>query len=168
MADDDGPILIPTGGFGIATQKSIPDWVYKLKPLAALGGAAMGALIAFANDPVGFVWRIISLYIVNGIFTIAGFVVGAILQAFDIVAGAIQFAGSLLVGAFGAVGLDILGVLVDLQQELAGVVAGAGAAGPIVAIGGTAVLLVVLYRVTLALVELVPGGGSVLTLLGLK
>lgn len=173
MSADEGETIQtdPDGSRIIVVQNALPEWVRNLRPLsqvaAALAGAA-GFLIAFAKDPVGFVVTVIRNFVVGAVLQAGAFVVETILAGFDIIVGALTFVQRRLVGAFAVVGVDILGVLTSLQRTLAGIVADAGPAGPVIAVLGVAVGLYVLYRVAVAGLELVPGGSSLLTLLRLR
>lgn len=169
--DDGGLTIIPLGpGSGAAARASqeIPDWVKSLRPLAALTSAAIGTLVAFAQNPVEFVFRLINYYVVGGALAVGRFAVGVVLAPFDLLGGALDYLQRALVNAFAVVGIDILGVLVGIQQSIAGVVASAGPAGPLVAVGLAAVSIYLLYRLAIAALEIVPGGSSILTLGGFR
>jgi len=114
------------------------------------------------------IFALISLYILNGIFSIFSAIVGAVLTVFDVLTGALATAQMLLVGAFQRAGIDILGLLLDLERQIADVVASAGPLGPPLAVGATAVFLYVLYRLSVALLGELPGGSTLVDLLGLR
>ena len=116
------------------------------------------------------IFALISLYLLNGIFEIFGVFVGAVLFVFDVIVGALSTVLSLLLGAFSAVGIDLLGVLLELEATLAGVVASAGPLGPVIAVGGTALILYVTLefgsRLVVGLIGELPGGSTLLELFG--
>lgn len=138
------------GGSTIVTVE-LPGWVRDLRPLASF----VDVLVTFARNPFRFVASVISVYLLDGIFGIFGVVVGAIFTAFDYLVAALAFVRGFLVGAFGAVGIDILGVLVELQVSIAGVVATAGPAGPVIAVGVAAVGIYAMYRLVAFIAALV-------------
>lgn len=125
-------------------------------------------LLSFLRNPFGFVASIITLYILNGLFSIIDVVAGSILFVFDVVVGSLRTAQALLVGAFGAVGVDIFGALVGVQQALSGVVAAAGPLGPPLAVAAASLMLYGLYRLTVALLGELPGGSTIVDLLGVR
>jgi hypothetical protein len=173
VSADDGETIQtdPDGSRIIVVQNALPDWVYSLRPLTSVAGALAGAagfLVAFAQDPVGFIVMVIRSFIIGSVLQAGAYVTNAILGGFAIIVGGLRYVQRTLVGAFGAAGVDILGVLFGLQEALAGIVAGAGPAGPVIAVLGVAVSLFVLYRLALAGLEFVPGGSSLLTLLRLR
>lgn len=114
------------------------------------------------------IFGLISLYLLNGILDVVGIVVGSILFAFDLVVASLATAQGLLIRAFGAVGIDVLGALVGLQRAIGGVVEAAGPAGPPLAVAFGAVSLYVLWRIGIALLGELPGGSSIVDLLGLR
>jgi len=130
--------------------------------------AQLVALIRRYGSLPEAVFGLISLYILQGIFDVVSIVVGSILYVFDLVVGSIDAARLLLLEAFGAVGADVLGTLVAFQREIATVIESAGPAGPPIAVGATAVLLYVGYRVAVALLGEIPGGSSLVDILGLR
>ena len=142
------------------------------------GSASGGGEARALAELVGLVTRygsltraivaIISLYILNGVLDVVGIVVGSVLFAFDLIVGSLATAQRLLLGALGAVGIDILAALTSLQREIAGVVEGAGPAGPVIAVAAGAIGLYVLWRVGVALVGELPGGSTLVDLLGLR
>jgi hypothetical protein len=162
--DDDGGILIaPTAG------GTLPSWVFSLRPLAPVAGAlasVASVLIAFGKDPIGFVVRIVNFYIVGGVLAVGRYAIGVVVAPFEIFGGALDFIQGALVGIFGGAGAGILSALVGIQQSVAGLIAGAGPLGPPIAVGAAAIGFYVLYRVGIAALELVPGGGALKSLLG--
>jgi hypothetical protein len=171
VSDDDGFTIIPLGpssGTASRTYERLPDWVSNLRPLAMLAGGAMGTLIAFANDPFGFIFEAISYYILGGLLAVIRLAAGAVLYPFDLLVGALQFIQETLVGAFAAIGIDILEVLAGIQQGLGNLIASAGPAAPVLAVGLASAGLFLTYRLAIAALELVPGGSSILTLGGLR
>lgn len=141
-SDSDGTTQI------IQVNPRLPGWLAALKPVAKV-------LLAFGRDPYGFVATIISVYVLQSVFGLASYVVGSILAAFNTITGAIGFAQSLLITAFSALGDVLLIPLVALEQALASVVAGAGAAAPIIAVAGSAVLLYGVYRLLRFIIALI-------------
>jgi hypothetical protein len=132
---------------------------------------AIGQLVALVQEYGSLpraLFALISLYILNGIFSVIDVVAGSVLFVFDLVVGSLSAAQSLLVGAFGAVGVDVLAALLGLQRALGDVVAGAGPAGPAIAVGATAIMLYVGYRLAVALLGELPVGSMVVDLLGLR
>lgn len=153
--DDDGITIIPIGpGSGTATRT------------AQFASETADFLRRFANNPAALVISVVSGFVVSVILGFFEFVAGAVLYPFDYLAGGLRWLQRQLIAAFAAVGIDILDVLLDLQSTLGSVVASAGPAGPLIAVGAAAVSLFILYRALLALVVLIPGGDSVLTFLG--
>jgi hypothetical protein len=129
------------GGSTVITVE-LPGWLQQLRtPLQQLG-----ALYERFGSVPGAIFGLISLYLLNGVISILDVVAGSVLFAFDLIVAALQFVQNFLVSGFGAVGIDILGVLIDLQVQVAGVVDGAGPAGPIVAVGIAAAGTYVSYR----------------------
>lgn len=157
-----------SGNYVVKVYNAVPDWVYNLRPLAMLASGTIAFLAAFAQNPVEFVTQVILGFIVNSFLQAGAYIVGTILAGFDLVVGALSVAQSLLVGAFGAAGLDILGALLSVQRMVADVVGAAGPAGPPLAVLFAAVGIYALYRLAIALAVLVPGGDSLLTLIGLR
>lgn len=168
--DDDGIVLIPIGpGSGFAADDDTQRLLTRLKPLApfASGLAAVaGFLIAFANNPFKTIITVFNTFIVGTVLAAGRWIIGAILWPFQALAGAFDAAGNLLTGALGAAGLDILGALLAVQQQVAAAVSAAGPAGPPLAVGLAAVGIWVMFRVGSALLVLIPGGDSLLTLIG--
>lgn len=99
----------------------------------------------FASDPVGFIFSAISLYILNGIFDILGVLVASVLAAFDYVVAFLSGIQSYLVRFFAFIGVDILAFLAGLQMGVLNAVRGLGPLGPVVAVGGAAVGIYLLY-----------------------
>jgi len=132
---DGGITLIPIGG-GSGTAVEVGR---------QFTSRTAAFLRSFAENPVRFIFSAISLYLLNGLFDIFGVLVGSVLAAFDIVVAAFGFAQGFLVGAFGAVGIDILGALLEVQIALGAAVRGLGPLGPVVAVGGAAVGIYLLY-----------------------
>lgn len=133
--------------------------------------AAIQQLVALVTEYGSLpraVFALITLYILNGIFSVIDVVAGSVLFVFDLVVGSVQTAQALLVGAFGAVGVDILGALVGVQQAVSGVVAVAGPLGPPLAVASASLMLYVLYRLTVALLGELPGGSTIVDLLGVR
>ena len=114
------------------------------------------------------VFALVSLYLLNGIFGILGVIVGSVLFVFDLLVASLETVRTLLVSVFGAAGLELLGALLSLERAIAGVVETAGPVGPPIAVGVTAVLLYVLYRVAVALIGEIPGGSTIVDLLRLR
>jgi hypothetical protein len=114
------------------------------------------------------IFALISLYILNGLFSIINVVAGSVLFVFDLIVGSLRTAQALLVGAFGAVGVDILGALLGVQQAVSGVVVAAGPLGPPLAVAAASLMLYVLYRLAVALLGELPGGSTLVDLLGLR
>lgn len=170
-ASDDGDTVrkAPDGSRIIVVENALPDWVTQLKPLAGvasgLAGVA-GALITFGQDPVGFIFRAINFYILGGILAVVDLAAGAVLYPFNRLVGGLGFIQAGLIGAFSSVGIDIQAALLSIQSSLAGLIATAGPAGPLLAVGAAAVGIFVLYRLTLAILVFVPGGDSLLTFFG--
>lgn len=135
----------------IQIDVSLPDWVKALRPLAGV----VNALVTFGRNPVRFVFTTITSYILLAVFGVLNVVTGSVLYAFDLVLAALQFVQNFLVSGFGAVGVDILAVLVDLQVAVAGVVAGAGPAGPVVAVGLAAGGTYAVYRAGIVVLALI-------------
>jgi hypothetical protein len=133
----------------------------------AVIGQLVGLVRSYGSLPRA-IFALISLYLLNGIFSIFGVVAGSVLYVFDLIVGSLQVAQSLLIGAFGAVGVDLLGVFVALEGEIAGVVASAGPAGPVIAVGSTAVILFVGYRLAVSVLGELPVGSTIVDLLGLR
>jgi uncharacterized membrane protein len=149
------------------------------------GSESGGDLIAIPTDllePVGqlaaltkeygsvprAIFALISIYILNGIFSIFSVIVGAVLFVFDVFVGALDTARVLLVGGFAAVGVDLLGVLVSIQEQISAVVASAGPAGPPLAVGAASIMIYVGYRLGVALLGELPVGSTIVDLLGLR
>lgn len=133
--------------------------------------AAIGQLVSLVTEYGSLpraVFALITLYILNGIFSVIDVLAGSVLFVFDVVVGSLQTAQALLVGAFGAVGVDILGALFGVQQALSGVVAGAGPLGPPLAVAAASLMLYGLYRLTVALLGELPGGSTLVDLLGVR
>ena len=114
----------------IQIDVSLPDWVQALRPLSGV----VNALVTFGRDPVGFIFTTITSYLLLAVFGVLNVVTESILFAFDLIVAALQYVQNALVGGFGVVGVDILGVLLELQVSVAGVVDGAGPAGPVLAV----------------------------------
>ncbi len=109
--------------------------VYELlEALAPLAGVAK-VLVRFGRNPFGFIATIISLYIVNGFLNLGAFAVNTVLSAFDIVVGSLDFVRITLVNAFGGIGIDLLGAIAVIQQVAGNVIATAGPAAPVLAVG---------------------------------
>lgn len=120
----------------------------------------------FASNPAALVISVVSGFVVTVLFGFFEFLIGAVLFPFDLLVGGLGWIQRQLVLAFAFVGFDILAALRGIQATLVEVVEAAGPAGPIVAAAGAGVTLFVLYRVTVAGLELVPGGSSIMALLG--
>ena len=116
------------------------------------------------------IFALISLYILEGIFSIFGVIAGSVLFVFDVIVGSFETVLSLLLGAYSAVGSDILGVFLALERNVAGVVASAGPLGPVVAVGGTALILWIVWefgsRLAIGVLGELPGGSTLLSLVG--
>lgn len=177
--DDGGITLIPIGpGSSTAAGASqrLPDWIYDLKPLASVASglaSVAGVLIYFGNNPVEFIQRVISFYIVGSIFAAGRYLVETVLVPFDILVG---LSNLVLVGneeylglldIFGSLGAGILATLTDIQTQVLAVLAQAGPAAPIIAIGAASVGLYLLYRLAVAALLALPGGASIASLLGI-
>jgi hypothetical protein len=128
----------------------------------------VASLIARYGSLPRAIFAIISLYILNGLFSIINVVAGSVLYVFDLIVGSLQTAQALLVGAFGAVGIDILGALVGVQQAVSVVVASAGPLGPPLAVAAASLSLYVLYRLGIAALGELPVGSTVVDLLRLR
>jgi uncharacterized membrane protein len=164
-SDDSGIPIIPIGpSTGTATK--LPGWIYTLRPLAAAGASVIAFLIAFAKDPVGFVTRIISYYLVGGILTAGTWLIEAFLYPFDLVIWGLEWLQRTLVEAFRWLGLDILGALVGLERQIAAAVEMLGPAAPVVAVAVAGIAIFGLYRAGIAGIKLIPGGDALLSLIG--
>ncbi|QIO23089.1 hypothetical protein [Haloarcula sp. JP-L23] len=98
-------------------------------------------LFRFATNPVAFVGSIISAYIINAVLNVGAFGVNTILAMFGVVAGTFDVIRVTLINVFGTLGVDLLGAYSAVQQAVTGVIASAGWAAPILAVGFTAVLV---------------------------
>jgi len=128
----------------------------------------LAALISRYGSIPRAIFALISLYLLNGVFSIVNVVAGSVLYVFDLFVGSLGVAQDLLVSAFGAVGVDILGALLGVQQAVSGVVASAGPLGPPLAILAASALLYGLYRLAVALLGEFPGGSTIVDLLRLR
>jgi len=181
--DDGGITIIPIGpGSGAAARS------------AQFASETADFLRRFANNPAALVISVVSGFVVSVILGFFRFLVGAVLYPFDLLVGGLRFilvgtnpADNLdgllsplsdfipggvperipgLLDVFGALGLEIQLLLLRVQGELIGIVEQAGPAGPLIAGAALAITLFVLYRLALAGLEVVPGGSSILALLG--
>ncbi|WP_276260586.1 hypothetical protein [Haloglomus litoreum] len=156
MPDDDGITLIPIGpGLGTSTEVA-----------KQFSSGTARFLRRFASNPAALVISVVSGFVVSVLFGFFEFLIGAVLFPFDLLVGGLAWVQRQLVVAFAFVGFDLLGALRGLQQSLVAVVESAGPAGPLVAMAAAGVTLFVLYRVTVAGLALVPGGSSIMALLG--
>lgn len=131
-------------------------------------GGVFSTLIAFATNPVEFIFRIINLFILNGLFAIFNTISGAVLAAFDSLVGALEFAQRALIRGFAAAGIDIIAALASIQRQFAAVFEGAGPLAPVLAAALAVGALVVLSRLAVALLGEVPVGSTIVDLLGLR
>jgi hypothetical protein len=154
VPEDDGGIpLFPTSG-GTAARS------------AQFASETANFLRRFANNPAALVISVVSGFVVSVILGFFEFLVGAVLYPFDLLVGGLAWIQRQLVVAFAFVGVDILGALRGLQQSLVGVVEAAGPAAPVVAAAAAGVAIFVLYRLTVAGLAFIPGGSSIMALLG--
>ncbi|WP_276258122.1 hypothetical protein [Haloglomus litoreum] len=154
MPEDDGGIpLFPTGG-GTAARS------------AQFASETADFLRRFASNPAALVISVVSGFVVSVVLGFFEFLIGAVLYPFDLLVGGLNWLQRQLVLAFAFVGFDILGTLRGVQESLAVAVEAAGPAGPVVAAGAVGLALFVLYRVTVAGLEFIPGGSSIMALLG--
>lgn len=163
-SSDDSTLNIRGNVLQITAQQQLPKWLRALRiPLQQLG-----ALYNQYGSVPAAIFGLISLYILNGIIDVVGFVAGAFLAAFDILVGLTVAARRALVGVFGPIGVDLLGVGSELQRVLLDVVARSGPFAPIVAGIVAVVILYGLYRLGVALLGEVPGGSTLVDLLRLR
>jgi len=134
---------------------------------AAAIGQLVGLVTEYGSLPRA-IYALITLYILNGIFSVIDVITGSVLFVFDLVVGSLQTAQALLVGAFAAVGVDILGALLGVQRAVSGIVTAAGPLGPVIAVASASLMLYGLYRLAVALLGELPGGSTIVDLLGVR
>jgi hypothetical protein len=155
--DDGGLTIIPLGGGSGAAARS-----------AQFASETASFLRRFASNPAALVISVVSGFVVSVVLGFFEFLVGAVLYPFDLLVGGLAWVERQLGLSFAFVGFDILAAIRSLQATLVEVVEGAGPAGPVIAMAAAGVTLFVLYRAAMAGVAFVPGGDSLLALLGLR
>jgi hypothetical protein len=155
VPEDDGLTIIPLGGGSGAAVRA-----------AQFSSATADFLRRFANNPAALVISVVSGFVVSVVLGFFEFLIGAVLYPFDLLVGGLHYVQHQLVLAFSALGIDLIGVLAELERSLIAVVESAGPGGPVLAAAIAGMILFVVYRVTVAGLRLVPGGSSVLALLG--
>lgn len=122
----------------------------------------------FARDPRGFIFGFISTYLVATALGFGNFIVGSILSVFDIVARSLQLAATYLVGSLQVVTTPVLAIGQRLTLIIASVVQSAGPLGPPIAAAITAVLLILAYRLVIAVAGEFPVASTIVDFLGLR
>jgi hypothetical protein len=154
--DDGGLTIIPIGpGLGTSAETA-----------KQFSSGTASFLRRFASNPAALVISVVSGFVVSVVLGFFEFLVGAVLYPFDLLVGGLAWVELGLRVNFAWVGFDILAAIRSLQATLVEVVEGAGPAGPVIAMAAAGVTLFVLYRVTVAGLALVPGGSSIMALLG--
>lgn len=148
MSSDSGPVLLPG------------EWLAPIKELVAL-------YEKYGSVPRA-IFGLISLYIADSVLSLGSFAVGVVLSVWDFVTRSIDSARLLLVGLFGGVGGTLLGVAELVVDEVAVAVASLGPFGPPLAVATGALTLYATYRLLIALLGELPGGSSVVDLLGVR
>jgi len=155
--DDGGLTIIPIGpGSGVAARS------------AQFASETANFLRRFANNPAALVISVVSGFVVSVVLGFFEFLVGAVLYPFDLATIGLNWVERQLGLSFAFLGFDILAVIRSLQATLVEVVESAGPAGSVIAMAAAGVTLFVLYRATMAGLAFVPGGDSLLALLGLR
>lgn len=140
----------------------------RLAALAALPAAAIATLVAFATDPVGFIVEVVAAFVVATLLELGAIVVGVVDTFATTLAAIPRVARLALSGAFGAAGDVFIGTVASAYASLLGVVSVAGPAAPLVVVGLLAGTVALTYRVGVALVGELPGGSSLVDILGLR
>lgn len=167
-SDDGGPIFIPIGLYdaGQNAKVTIEQLPRELRMLAGLSMSAIGALVTFANDPIGFVTRVIVGFVVNTFLSLGWILIGSVQWAFYWVAAVPRVIGDAIISAVRPVGLFITGQLGGFGTFLAETAASAGPAAPFIVGGATLVVLVIGGRAVISLGGSLPVVGAILDFLG--
>lgn len=167
-SEDGGPIFIPIGLYdaGQNAKETIEQLPPQLRMLAGLSMTAISALVAFANDPWGFVVEIIVAFVVNTFLSLGWVLIGSVQWAFFYVAAVPRFIGDAIISAVKPVGLFITGQLGGFGTYLAETAASAGPAAPFIVGGATLVVLVIGGRAVISLGGSLPVVGAILDFLG--
>jgi hypothetical protein len=135
--------------------------------LAPLAGVA-SVLVAFGEDPVGFIVEVVAAFLVATLLELGGIAVGAVDTIASTVAAVPRFVRLLVSGAFSQAGALVIGGIADLFRGVATTAQAAGPAGPVLVTVTLALTLVALYRVSVALIGEVPGGSSLVDIFNLR
>lgn len=158
MPDDDGGItIIPIGGGQGAAAR-----VYQFSQETAR------FLRRFRNNPAALIISVVSGFVVSVILGFFEFLIGAVFYPFDLLARGLAYLELGLTFNFGQLGNTLLGLAANAQSAGIEIVESAGPAGPLLAMAIGAIVIVGIYRATVALLVLVPGGDSLLTLIGIR
>lgn len=155
-----------SGGWadGVGRVSALPP---QLKALAALSMTSIAWIVAFAQDPVDFVYKLITRYILGGILYVIRYIASTILLAFDYVVLMLDYLRFALVSLFGLVGIDILSALSEIRGALFEVVSSAGPGAPVITAIITVGVLALLYRAVVSIGSDIPVLGAILEFLGL-
>lgn len=128
----------------------------------------VNVLTDFASDPFGFVFEIISTYIVGTILGLGRYLIRSVLTAFGFVTAPLQAFGALLVSSLYTVLAPVTALVQQLTAIIATTVMAAGPLGPPIAAMFAAALAYGLYRIIIAVAGEVPVGSTVVDLLRLR
>lgn len=122
----------------------------------------------FARDPRGFIFGFISTYLVATALGFGSYIVGSILTVFDTLAGFFGGTATLLVSSLQTVTTPVLLAGQRLTLIIASVVQSAGPLGPPIAAAVTAALLILAYRLIIAVAGEFPVASTIVDFLGLR
>jgi hypothetical protein len=155
---DDGITIIPIGpGLGTSTEAA-----------KQFSSGTARFLRRFASNPAALVISVVSGFVVSVILGFFEFLVGAVLYPFDLIVGGLSYLELGITFNFALLGTNLLELGVGAQRTMIEIVESAGPAGPVLAAAIGAVLIVAIYRTILALLVAVPGGDSLLTMIGVR
>jgi hypothetical protein len=133
----------------------LPSWISRLRPLLGLiGVSTLG--VSLVNDPIGFVQAVIIKLLATAAETFAGILGGRILAIGRMLADVLGDVGrAAITEPLGAVGGLILDVITLLQQFAEGLAAGLGPFAPLAVILVWAAVVIVLFALGRAALEVV-------------
>ena len=145
---------LPDSETGTTIVTVVPDWVKSLKALVPVAST----LVTVATNPVQFLrGPVLEIVLQELVIGPAAWVYGYVLQAFGIVADAIDILPPILTDPFRWVADIWVAGIATYYSSMEGLLGAFGLGAPIAGAAATAILLVILLTLALAIWNLIPG-----------